>query len=247
MALRSRSSACPPSSAARAASFSSSSTASEASAAAHAGGCPRKVCVCSASPERGRPRVHHLGAPDAGGDRHARGEPLADAQEIRPTPSCSHANQRAGAAEARCRSRRRSAAIPRRRTGRAARARKPSGGTRSPPRPWIGSTITAPIGARHARGRAAHVVDVAEARERGRVREPRRERRAEALAVRRVERADREAVIAAFERDDSRAPRGERRGLQRDLDRVAARGSEHGARGTAARESGARAPRAARP
>ena len=56
----------------------------------------------------------------------------------------------------------------------------------------------------------------------------------------RVERAEREPVIGALERDHAGAAGRERRGLERHLDRVAARRSEHGARrasaGKAARE-----------
>ena len=72
-----------PVSAARSTSFSSSITASEASAAAQPGGCPRKVCVCSASPRDERPGLHHLEPTEAGRDRHAGGEALARAQQIR--------------------------------------------------------------------------------------------------------------------------------------------------------------------
>jgi hypothetical protein len=86
-------------------------------------------------------------------------------------------------------------------------------------------------------GRAQDVVDVAESRKGGCVREPRCERRAKIVAVGGVECAEREAVVGAFERDDARTSRRERRGLERHLDGVAARRSEHGARRPAAREA----------
>ena len=247
MAPRSRSSARAPSSAARATSFSSSSTASEASAAAHAGGCPRKVCVCSASPRRGRPRVHHLGAPDAGGDRHARREPLADAQEIRPHVLVLAREPRAGAAE-------------------------PGVDLVGDQQPALGVAQAAQrreeARGRHALAAAAldrlddHRADRRATRPRRRAARRRASpKRANAVAcasraangarklvaVGRVERSDREAVVGRLRtrrrpRAPSRAPRSSARSRPRRCPRIRARRARDRRPG-----SGARAPRAARP
>ena len=94
------------------------------------------------------------------------------------------------------------------RTSSRSAARKPRGGMRSPPRPWIGSTSTAPIGTRARARRAPHVVGVAEAREdASRPASRAANGCAEVAAPGRVERAEREPVIGALERDDARRAR----------------------------------------
>ena len=202
----------------------------------------------SASPRDARPRVHHLGAPDAGRDRHARREPLADAEEIRHDAFVLAREPARRCDRSRCRPRRRSAASPPRRRARAARRGSPSGGMRSPPRPWIGSTSTAPIGTRGTRAAARRTSSASPKRAKTVAPASRAANGArKSRAVGRVERAERETVVGALERDDARAAGRELRGLERDLDRVASPRSRAPRAPRRRPESGARAPRAARP
>ena len=237
-----------PISAARSTSFSSSSTASEASAAAQPGGWPRKVCVCSASPCEGGHASITVGAADAGRDRHARGEALADAQQIRHDALVLAGEPAARCDRSRCRPRRRSAASLR--ASQSARSSREEAARRN-------ALAAAALDRldEHGADRAPRL-----ARARG-ARRPRRRsarsasrpgRRAangsrKSRAPGRVERAEREPVVGALEGDDAGAAGREQRGLERGLDGVRARASR--ARRAPGRRPGSarRAPRAARP
>jgi hypothetical protein len=117
-----------------------------ASAAAHATGLPRNVLVWMASPADGGQPAHGVGRADGGAERDAAGERLADAPARRARRLVLAREPAAGAAAAGVDLVEDEQRPSRRRRGRAGRARKPGGGTTMPPRPRIGSTMTAPTG-----------------------------------------------------------------------------------------------------